>query len=505
MRPRRRQQAYLPLGYLAAAMAIAALLLPSILRPPQDQQTTSTAFSPDAPPDDTPPEALLQSLRRASSSTAGGTTFGAEEIVEVEEATGPAQKKRPSRGKCFGDPPRQTESLYSALCVPAFTGTDNGGKTAPGVYPDEIRVAIAIAQRSPTPAGRLSRDFSETDTDETHHLKVWQTYFNDRFETYGRYLQFYVIKQPAAGDDAQRASVGTAKNDFDAFVMFGNGAAATNEAIRLKIIDFGALTNPADFYNSAFPYAYSFYMDGFQNRYLGAELACKQFQGKPPGALNQKQDATFDYSAPRVFGLITYQDPTRQGATAMTKDLFARCGGEFKATQEYNLTDNQGSIAGTTAKMKAAGVTTILFGTDSVTPIQLMSEADSLQYYPEWIHAGAGGVDINTEASRYADNQSRHLIGFSPNELRGRWRTLTGTAPTRRSTPTASPMARSSAPSSSSPAVSSTRVRTSTSRPSGRDCSSSRIARQTRSGPSAAATANGWTSSPCATRPTWIT
>ena len=65
--PRRRTATarYLPMGYLGAAVALAAILLPSILRPPQDLQSTTTAFSPDAPPDDTPPESLLQTLRVA--------------------------------------------------------------------------------------------------------------------------------------------------------------------------------------------------------------------------------------------------------------------------------------------------------------------------------------------------------------------------------------------------------------------------------------------------------
>ena len=53
--------------YVGAAIALAALLLPTILRPPQDLQNASAAFSPDAPPDEPPPEALLQSLRQASS------------------------------------------------------------------------------------------------------------------------------------------------------------------------------------------------------------------------------------------------------------------------------------------------------------------------------------------------------------------------------------------------------------------------------------------------------
>src|SRR5688572_26718860 len=133
----------LPISYVGVAIVLAALLLPTILRPPQDLQNTSAAFSPDAPPDEPPPEALLQSLRQASSSTAGSQVEIVEEVV-VEEGAAPPKPKKAVRVGCFGDPPRQTESLYSALCVPAWTGTDNGGSTAPGVTKSEVNIAIGV-------------------------------------------------------------------------------------------------------------------------------------------------------------------------------------------------------------------------------------------------------------------------------------------------------------------------------------------------------------------------
>ena len=420
---RRRSESYLPMGYLVVAALIAVLIFPSALRPPPDQQNATASFSPDVPPDD-PPELLLQSVRRASSSTAGATAQAAEDLPPEEAPPPPPPPRRaPTRGRCFGDPPRQTESVYSALCVPAWTESDNGGRTAPGVYPDEIRVAIAVgagntARKGATiPEGKLSREFEPTDSDDTHHLKVWQAYFNDRFETYGRYIQFYVVRQTAADEDQQRASVAMAKNGYDAFAIFGNGAAAGDEAIRLKMIDFGSVNNPVDFYNDAFPYAYSFYMDFWQPIHMVAELACKQFVGRPPGLINKKRDPTFAYDAPRTWGVIAYQDQTRRGATAMFEREFARCGASFSAKAEYNLTDNQQAISGIAAKMRAAGVTTIVLATDELTPVVFLREAESIGYSPEWIHAGTGGTDTNTAAGRFDDNQARNLIGLSPNEI----------------------------------------------------------------------------------------
>src|SRR5688572_29009886 len=99
----------LPVSYVGVALALAALLLPTILRPPQDLQNTTAAFSPDAPPDEAPLEAILQSLRQASSSTAGAAVVEEEQqvIIEevVDEAAPPPPKKQAVRAGCYGDPP----------------------------------------------------------------------------------------------------------------------------------------------------------------------------------------------------------------------------------------------------------------------------------------------------------------------------------------------------------------------------------------------------------------
>lgn len=415
------------MGYLALAVVLAALLLPTALRPPQDQQSTSAAFSPDAPPDDAPPEVLLQSLRQARSSTAGSveTTTDAVEVQrqqqEEEEPPPPPPpppRKRAARNPCFGDPPRQTESLYSALCVPAFTDGDNGGKTAPGVYPDEIRIGITVASSSSTPEGKLPREFSEADTEQVRMLKVWQTYFNDRFEFFKRYLQFYIYRQSSTSADQQRASVETAKSQ-DMFAMIGNNPDAVNHAIKNQIIDFGSGNNPVEFYNDAFPYAYSFTMDSWQTRYMAAELICKQYAGKNPGELNERMDTTsgINYDEPRTWGLVSYQDTTRTGATKMIEDLLKRCGVKLTLTQEYNLGTGASGIGGVMAKFKANNISTVILNVDGLTPGTLTQEAANIEYFPEYVHTGTGEMDSNGSGRLMEDRAARHIVGLSPNEI----------------------------------------------------------------------------------------
>src|SRR5688572_6101351 len=258
---------FLPVSYVGVALVLAALLLPTILRPPQDLQNTTAAFSPDAPPEETPPEAILQSLRQASSSTAGAAPATVEEqqqvVIEevVEEAAPPPPKRQAVKAGCYGDPPRQTESLYSALCVPAWTGGDNGGATSQGVTGDTIRVAVGVPTSSTVEEGDVGREFLPEDQATERTLKVWQLYFNDRFVFSGRYLQLHVIKVDSTDEEQARGKVREAASK-GMFAYIGHyattNAAATAEAIKQKMVTFAFDYNPAEFYKDNHPYVYSF-------------------------------------------------------------------------------------------------------------------------------------------------------------------------------------------------------------------------------------------------------
>ena len=407
-----------PLVYLAMALVLAVLVLPTALRPPPDQQSATASFSPDAPPDEAP-ELLIQSVRKAQSSTAGATAT-AEEIAfeEPPPPPPPPPPRKAARGRCFGDPPRQTESLYSALCVPAWTGADNGGKTWNGVYPNEIRIGVVVGESSSVPEGFLEHEFRETDTESMHHLKVWQAYFNDRFELYGRRIRFFVAKQSITDEDQQRASVRKMKYEGDVFAIvadgYGQAAAAMEEATRLGIVDFGSIGPDCAFYKDNHPYAFSFQMDGCKMHRFLIELSCKQFAGKPPGLLNERRDPLFDYNAPRKWGLVIYQDESRKGGVQTYTELLARCGITLERVAEYNLTSNQQAIAGIMAKMREGGVTTVIMYVDVIVPIALTQEASRLQYYPEYVQIG---LSLNGTGRNLDDDQVKHMVGVHTGEI----------------------------------------------------------------------------------------
>jgi hypothetical protein len=414
-----------PMGYVAVAIALGALLLPTILRPPQDLQNTSAAFSPDAPPDEPPPEALLQSLRAASSSTAGSKPPVVEEIVvEEEEAQpeAPPARPKPPRAGCFGDPPRQTESLYSALCVPAWTGGpgENGGATTRGVTGEAITIAVGVPTSATVEEAPLGREYQPDDQATERVLKTWQIYFNERFEFYGRFLQFHPIKVDSTDENQARAKVREAAGK-GMFAYIGHyattNAAATNEAIKNGMVTFAFDFNPAEFYKDNHPYAYSFEMDSEQLRIIAQEYLCKQFVGRPLGEnnLNERQDLSFDYGGPRKWGLIVYQDELRKGAREKSQAGMQKCGAKYDEVVEYNLNDDSSKIAGAVTKLRQAGVTTIVVGVDPLTPPVLAYEAERTGYFPEWFCAA--GCSTNGTGRLLPDNQANHFVTFSAEEI----------------------------------------------------------------------------------------
>lgn len=291
------------------------------------------------------------------------------------------------------------------------------GTSSKGVFPTEIRLGVVAGPA--VPEGRLASSFQAADSDETHDLKVWQDYFNRSGSYNGRRVQFYVLHQ-TGGEDQQRASVARADQEFQVFAIIGNGDAASYESVRNKIVDFSEVARPLDFFGDSYPYAFSVEMDTTQIRYLAAELMCKQFVGRPPGELNERRDPTFDYNAARRFGLVTEADSpgVRGGLSSRLGDALRSCGAEFAVAETFASSDpGTTKIAGTMAKMKASGVTTVVLDTSALYPGVLSAEADQIAYYPEYIAIGGHGLETAEAGRLMTDEQAKHMVGINPRDL----------------------------------------------------------------------------------------
>jgi len=138
---------YAPLGSALLAVLMAMFVLPSALNVPQSNPTQTLEFAPIPPEDDTPPPpeaSNLESLSLGSSSTApAGDAMGGSGRALPPPPIPDGAGERPITKRCVGNPPRQTEDPSSPPCVAHFDG-DNGGSTATGVTPDEIRIVVYL-------------------------------------------------------------------------------------------------------------------------------------------------------------------------------------------------------------------------------------------------------------------------------------------------------------------------------------------------------------------------
>ena len=403
-----------PLVYMATVAIIGVLLLPSALRPPPDEATTSAEFSPDAPPEDEAPESIISSLRQAGSAGAGSELTEAEQIAAEQEIAAPTTtiQTRAPRGQCFGDPPRQTDSFYSAGCAPGWVG-DNGGATARGVTGDEYRVAWFIGESDRSPEGPVSDEPPSNEEDSHRHARVYQTYFNQRYEMYGRRMRIVLVKAPLTGEAEGRAAAARAE-EFGAFAASTGSlvnAGALDELVRRKIVTWIATENPHDWLAKNHPYTFSFNMHSDKIIDFTGEMVCKQLAGKPP-SLNGRRDRFMDYTKPRVFGFILYEDQTRYGSADQLNEELARCGEKIAITVKHNLYDNQSGSSGAITRLRAEGVTTVFIGGDSVTPVVFTNEAANSEYWPEWINMGAAGMHGNGAGQLYNQEQWTHSIGL---------------------------------------------------------------------------------------------
>lgn len=410
-----------PLVALAVAIVCAVVFLPSVLRPPPDQTNASAEFSPDAPPEENP-DAIIQSLRQAGSRTAGA-------VGEIDDGQLPpldAPELRPSKGGCFGDPPRQIDSLYAAPCEPAFKG-DNGGATYHGVTRETVGIGTITCSGTlqttyDGPVPQTKPVTAEDSRDRT--WRVMQQFFNQNYEFYGRTLQIYSVRPvndpasgPACAYTSFKAGMARLADEFKVFGALTEHPAAQLEGIRRKLMMGGIYGARPDFYADNFPHVHSWVMDAGKLVRFGNELLCKQVVGK-----NAVHAGDAEYRLrKRKLGLILFMgDGHETGPDYINNDFMAQCGHKYEEVIILNTYDNQRNqtLATAIATMKGKGVTTLALGLDYLTAGILTHQATQQQYFPEWFVCGCGEIDRNELVELFFDpTQWQNAFGLTGAEI----------------------------------------------------------------------------------------
>jgi hypothetical protein len=313
-------------------------------------------------------------------------------------------------------------TVYAAPCVQPFTGK-NGGSTSPGVTGNEIKIVVYVGDpaKDPLLAGQIIAAGASLDPQSIQN--TWQGYvdiYNKMFELYGRKIsvEFYTGTGSGADTTAAKADA-IAIADKKPFAVLGGPQQSTtvfsDELAHRGVLCIGtcATAVPQKILNSDTPYTYPDGPSPEEAARIAAEFIGKQ--AGPGKAQFAGDDATKNKN--RVYGIAHYDTPDGQ-----YKGLFDTLTSGLKkykitpkADQSFfldpaKLQENARTII---TKMKSAGVTTVIYTGDPLTPASLTKEATAQDYHPEWIVGPSVLADTSIFGRTFDQDQWAHAFGVA--------------------------------------------------------------------------------------------
>lgn len=305
---------------------------------------------------------------------------------------------------------------FAGQCYAPFKGS-NGGATYQGVTAHAIKVVLYLPEPNDPVLSYIEGSIADTDTNAQTittvkgYAKFLQTYY----ETYGRRIDLipFVATGPATDDVSARADATTIAETIKPFAVIDGPiltAAFGQEIVANKIFCIDCLpSQPNGFYAANSPYVIGLDMNADEAQiqladYIGAQVAGRPaaFAGNP--AMHNQT---------RKFGLVYIS--TGQ-ASEIQADHFVQSLAKFHvklaARLAYTSPVTMDSVS-LIAKLKAAGVTSVIFSGDPVAPGSLTRAATSQNYFPEWIISGSLLTDTTIFARTYDQKQWAHAFGIS--------------------------------------------------------------------------------------------
>jgi hypothetical protein len=305
------------------------------------------------------------------SATTNGTT------TPTVSDSGPEQARV---RRCYGNPPRQTEDPQSPPCVPYWEG-DNGGATTKGVTGDEIR--IAVPQRD---AGYAAGVDPRVITD-------FQTYFNRRYEFYGRHLTLVYNAGDFQGTDYPNGEIAAAAAADEQHHVFAStdtdwglgGGYYRVELARRKIISAATFPQQSEAQMAKYrPYMWSYPMDTDDLLASMGQVYCRQFNGKT--ASHAGDVAT--QSKTRKLGIVLEQFSPLPVSDAPLQRELAKCNATIaqREVRQDKIAPDPSSWQTPMADMRLKNVTSVIcmcYVTDMAEGV--MPAATNQGFFPEWL------------------------------------------------------------------------------------------------------------------------
>lgn len=308
--------------------------------------------------------------------------------------------------RCVGDPLRQTEDPQSPPCVPFWDG-NNGGATWKGVSASEIRVAVGNQVDGTTGQPIFS----------AQNLKAYETYFNRRYEFYGRRLRLIPFTPAGPGSTAVAmtndavqvdkqigafAALMYSEQDGRQYVYYDALAQRKVLGVMTGLLGIGR-TDEAHLRSFA-PYQWD-YTPTADRLFRGyGEFYCAVLAGRQAAYSGTPQ-------AQRVLGVMVdtaYRDTPPYDITPF-KNALAKCGVK-PVVVEW---DETGAPTAPLAKLAQAKVTSVMYtGQSGVLGLRVMSAATAQNYYPEWLVGGLGYQDSDAAAQYYPSDHRARVLGL---------------------------------------------------------------------------------------------
>ena len=248
-------------------------------------------------------------------------------------------------------------------------------------------------------------------------MKELVRYYETYFELYGRKVNLVTFEGTGNATDevAARADAAQIAEEFKPFAVFGGPAltsAFADELAAHQVICIGCTPGqPRRSTVDRDPYVWGLDGSPTQKQNHVVEFLTKQIIGK-----NAEHGGDAVKDQPRKFGLLYLENSgaAKELADAFAADM-AAAGSPFAEVIAYQLdpTTIQATATQVITKLKAAGVTTIVFSGDPVAPRDFTKEATAQEYFPEWVISASTLVDVTAFARTYDQEQWKHAFGVT--------------------------------------------------------------------------------------------
>jgi len=301
--------------------------------------------------------------------------------------------------------------FFRTECVADAEG-DNGGATTDGVTGDTITV-VAWLPNEDDPIYALVRQglgFDDTLDEVRETYEGLVEIFQDHYQTYGRTVELEFVEASGSILDpvAARADA-VAAAEFEPFAVLGGPLIGSTWGEELHDRGIVCIACPGG--SDPEPSTFGITPDLSQIREHVAAYVSTKLVGQPAEFAG---DDLADEE--RVFGLLYLAQGSSEEASAQRLvDRLDDEGVEVAETVTFPLDPGRAQelAASAIARMKDAGVTTVITRADPISMPAFAAEATAQEWFPEWVLAAYQFTDASTFGRTFDQEQWAHAFGIS--------------------------------------------------------------------------------------------